>query len=656
MIANDLTQQNNLNAKFLPFEKFHLAPVTDVTEEAIQNAAYLATTKFKDKQNLELTTAQNYIVKSLGFTGGFGEFVAKHQEELDAFKKSHGLETKTDLIRPLPILSEGFRLVNLTPRQLSDRLFDGSKPLPKRVFTGHNVDWYDLNNRWFRQNPWDKGGTTALEEGIRFDEVVAMAELCGRVDKSAITKVWDSAVAALWFQIPAAVNNLLGDQLLDFGTDGNSALKIVVFLYQPLSLKDEAFARQKRQFEEAATIFRHWILGRQEGWAEVIKFNDKLIFLKGPNGTYDFVFPGLRDEPFEHQVFEDYIHNDDLPNSSDAKHFPRWLYHEYRGNLELDRHEAEKYYYANGGQGIRIPKPDELLKSYLTACGKYEYKFQVAKLVPDYHQVELGGRKLNISNLISVGDFREFMADEQFGKYRARRAKLKPGKSNPDSWESVNQESDVTLPAAVTWFDAQAYATWVKKKKGLPVRLLTEVEYLELAEKELGPVNLQAADPRSIMSLCDLELPKFSEKWMALEEKFHAEGRLTPEEWEEFKKLSPSGKNEPDVATKEEPKWDTDFQARTLTYDPEALVWKIGPSGLKFLISGDFGEWLDEVGAALNTLDRGNLCNSWLRFRPLFAPHSTGKYKGKKIGFRLCYLDGEPAPSKSKNSKKSDQT
>ncbi len=652
MIANDLTQPNNLNAKFLPFEKFHLAPVTDVTAEAIKNAAFLATTQFKDsgEPELEQTTAQNYVVKSLGFTGGFGEFVAKHQDELDAFKKSHGMETKADLIRPLPILSEGFRLVSLTPRQLADRLFDLSKSLPQRVFTGYNLDFFQVNNRWHRCNPWAEWKNCSFPEDISFDEVATKADALGNLDIALIPLVWDSAFAALWYRI-GTLNNLIGDQLLDFDSEAEHALNPRVFLYQQSGLSDEAFAADMKRCIEAAKIFRYWIMERQEGWVKVIRYNEKLIFLKGPNGSYDFVFPGLRDEPFKHQVFENYIHNDDFPNSSDAKHFPRWLYHEYRGNLELDRHEAEKYYYANGGQSIRIPKPDEMLKSFLTARSKYEYQFQVAKLVSGYHQVEQGGRKLNVSNLITVSEFREFMADEKFERYRARRAR-----SNTDSWESVNQESEASLPAAVTWYDANAFATWVKKRKGLPVRLLTEAEYLELAEKELGPANAQTADPRSSMQLCILELDEAFERWMALQDKFHEEGRLTPEEWEELKRPSPSGKNEPDKAGEDEPKWDADFQARTLTYDPEALVWKIGPSGLKFLISGDFGEWLDEFEAALSTLDRGNLCNLWLGFRRRFPPHSTGKYKGKKIGFRLCYLDGEPKPPKLKKSKKSDQT
>ena len=60
--------------KFLPFEKFHLAPLRDVTVTAIKEAANLARTKYRDREELKLNTALNYIAHSLGFEGGFAGF------------------------------------------------------------------------------------------------------------------------------------------------------------------------------------------------------------------------------------------------------------------------------------------------------------------------------------------------------------------------------------------------------------------------------------------------------------------------------------------------------------------------------------------------------------------------------------------------------
>ena len=60
-----------------------------------------------------------------------------------------GLERRKDLINRT---DPGFDIVSLKPRQVSDRLFQNREPLPRRIFTGYDVDWFELNNRYFHGN------------------------------------------------------------------------------------------------------------------------------------------------------------------------------------------------------------------------------------------------------------------------------------------------------------------------------------------------------------------------------------------------------------------------------------------------------------------------------------------------------------------------
>ena len=53
--------------------------------------------------------------------------------------------------------------------------------------------------------------------------------------------------------------------------------------------------------------------------------------------------------------------------------------------------------------------------------------------------------------------------------------------------EALNGEPPY-LPVAATWYDAKAYARWIKRTQHLPVRLPTEEEYLILAA-DLVPIE-----------------------------------------------------------------------------------------------------------------------------------------------------------------------
>jgi hypothetical protein len=238
-----------------------------------------------------------------------------------------------------------------------------------------------------------------------------------------------------------------------------------------------------------------------------------------------------------------------------------------------------------------------------------------------------------VSNLVSIAQFKEFMASgTDYAEY-SRRAQ------GVDDWRWVNVEEDESLPAAVTWYDANAYATWVSKTKGLPVRLLTEQEYEVIARPVAQPPDASKAP--HFFSLEHDRLCQF----------FREDGSVFP-----FNNLPAMfgslavkvgmGPAEPEEIV--EPGDRERSRVERYSFIREAMVWKTSQSGLRFLVSNHFGEWLnDKVGAAVNTLYLTSLCH--FMSRPSAAPfsaRSVGWHKGKKIGFRLCYL-GKQAGSQA---------
>ncbi len=572
-------------AKFLRFKKYHIAPLTEISGDALKESAWAARTELRDHEKIGHTTALNHIVQALGFSGGFGRFVHEGEPRLREFMERHGLRERRELIRPNPDMA----LVNLEPRQLADRLAQLGSNLPRRVFTGHDVDWFGVNNRWFRWNPWNDG-REVLRDGLSFDDVTRGVDAAERAEAGQGVVLLEAAVAANDFFVRAAANSLLGGVLLDYPGKPWDDGEVAALVYRPPDCPIEAFERHTQRTIEAGRIFRKWIDNLSAGWVDVLRFNERLVLLRGPAGAYDFVFPQLRDTAFDHNPFEPYLKNADVPKSHDTYHFRRWLYFEYAGWLEQDRHQAEERHYADGGDRDSLPNEEELLKRHLTALGIYRAPRKAAPRREGFQTLEIGGQRLNVSNLITIAQFAVFLADNpEYARY---------SRANPDvdRWEPVNSDADKSLPTAVTWYDANAYAAWISKKQNLPVRLLTEAEYLAMVKHEIG---------------------------------------LLPE--------SPAGGGEPKPLLRScWPEGGGDFQSKRIEFDPAAMEWKSGQSGLRFLISEDFGEWLNEEAAAVNTLTRASLCSvHYPPVRGKFSARSTGKYKSKKIGFRLCYLDGE---------------
>lgn len=603
---NNGTQQSAIlpPSRWIFFKNFHLAPLDDVTPEAVMLAAQQACGPHRDREPLKLTTAQNFLATKLGAKGGLAGLSQEFQKKIRPFMEAHGFLTRADLITS----RHDCPLVALTPRQVADRLFRRDQRIPRRIFTGYDVDWYDLNNRFYRANPWreyqEQHGKLFF---LPFELVMQACDRLRAKSPAEAAECFDAAIAACAPAINPPANNLLGDLLLQFGGTFEKEFRFVPNLYQPTSCPANQFNEEVRRYHDVSKLFREWIGRCGKGWVEVLPYNESLAFLKGDGGNYDFLIPGFRDGPFEHNPFSPYLRNGDVPKSNDAYHFQRWLYFEFSGWLEEDEHHAEMDFYARGKQSIDYPRPEQILRAHLITVGKYRPPVREAIQAEGFHPFTLGGRLLYVSNLISIAEFRAFMqSNPEYARYSRE-------PDGVDQWEPVNSDLDQTLPASVTWYDANAYASWIGREEKLPVRLLTTDEYAELATSILGPPS---------------EVPKHGF--------FHLEhDRLCCFTTAEGTSISGHPPYMPE----------DDFQSLRLNYIPEAMKWRASSAGLRFLISPHFGEWLNEESAVLNTLTRTNIRE------PLFPPsrgftgRSTGKYISKKIGFRLCYL-GKPEPAR----------
>lgn len=610
---NNSTQQSPLPSRFIPFRDSHIAPLDDVTPRAVLRAAELACSKFKDREELQPVTAQNLIAKSLGFEGGFGGFRKEFGDKVLPFMKLHGLKQRTDLIRP----RHEFPLINLTPRQLGDRVFKRELPQPNRIFTGYDVDWFELNNRFYHSNEWRE-----FQEGqgkISFlpYELVMVEVNKRRIESSeSAQQCLDAAIAACAIAINPPANSLLGDLLLQFGEKLEKDFRFVPHLYKPESCPPDKFLEDEHRYHQVAKLFREWIGQLEHGWLEVLRYNQSLVFLKGRNGDYDFLLPRFRDQAFNHNPFVPYLRNADVPKSNDAHHFQRWLYFEYRGWLEQDKHHSEIEFYSRGKQPTDYPRHEQVLRNHLITVQTYQPPVKEAFQVEGYYPFSLGGRSLCVSNLISIAEFRAFMKENpHYAQYSRESGRV-------DRWEPVNTDSDETLPASVTWYDANAFASWTSKTKSLPVRLLTADEYDELAKGILGPIP----------AITDGEFFDMERQRLC---------RFLSIEGEPIEGHPPYMQ-------------ERDFQELQLQFIPEAMHWIVGPGGLRLLVSQHFGEWLNEEAAVLNTLTFSSIRYPQIPPTRGFTGRSTGKYISKKIGFRLCYLaklDNSHATPNNSNAK-----
>lgn len=547
---------------------------------------------------LKITALQNALAVTLG-ARSYDHWRETELPRIQAFLSDNGMTHPTDLIkwsnRP------GFAGA-LTGQRLAERFFNSGLPLPRRLFTGARSMLYAASG-YGRMDIQELAGKYMYhdEERLEFclqreNEVVIRAHHFRKngPDGPDAPEFLDLTGRMLMLnavsEYVGTMYNLLADNLSD------PIRQPPVFTCYGTRPEEDSLNQQI--FE----LFRREIEQSVEGWVDVLPMpgNENIVFLKGADGRFDWVVRDQRDKPFTANSFHPIFNSDELPSALQSSKLAAKLYFtkgDWRERLE---HLAESRHYAEGGSTANWPGYDKLIIRKLVADAAYLPPRPLhGQQDKSFTSHRLNDRCLMISPLVTVDEFWRFYADSEWRRIRVDRLS-KAGLNIEADLDAVNLHDDGGAPASVTWFDAIAYCRDVENKTGLPVRLLDVEEW-----REVSP-----APARDIVK----------DGW----------GDLT---W---------------VITGGDERTGTDSTHRYPEACPEGgwlrfgkdLTWSSNCEGLQFLSVVDFGEWLGDYGsgyAAAGNAATGKALMTGPLERDRCPAHLTMRYKGLKVGFRLCY-------------------
>lgn len=625
---------------YIPLEKFHIVPVTGLTPESLK---YSAKKTIRDREKISHTTKLNILAKSLGIKGGFANYEKEFEEKLKPFMAKHSLHKRVNLLEHK---YRGMQLgyTQFTHQQVSERLFYTKGQMPSKLFTGHDFDFsgvlawdmHDLYEVLAKDKYWENIFIQKLhiklfcDDSFELDKYIeAMKEhyfvdlneerfkkllsldLNAKIPltkrraenlrsifdladdtssivfsqtseyKEVMVSISDLIIISNQFEVNGCYN-LLGNNLTNFYEHGFGS-DVEVYYENSMSSDESETYIKSAQFIQK--LLNQRFQQSSKGWVHVIPYNDNLIFLSDDNGNYDLVIKNQRDKVFSHQIYGDYLKRADIPSFVEDYRFKRWEYFAYKGNRELDSHLAEQHYYGNGGLTENYPGQHVILQNYYEASGDYITESHGSnKRLHGFKKIKLAEKELMVSELITIDELNDFLHKNH--EYFATR--------KGDSLLPLNSEADKNLAATCTFYDVLAYISWAEKETNVPLRLLAYDEYLAVRDNDLG-TNAS----------------------------FKSGGYMT------F--YTPNGKqypNHPPYMSQ------SDFDALTLRF-PESLS-NFEKNGLKFIDSNFFAEWLLE-GVSIRSASLTSFYGDAHVIRASGPRDCTGKYKGVKTGFRLCY-------------------
>ncbi|MGD9969466.1 MAG: hypothetical protein AB7S65_03355 [Sulfuricurvum sp.] len=533
------------------------------------------------------TTFYNCVVQAFGVSN-WSEYESFYKNEIVPFCAKYGLDT--EFYAP----DQGIYLLDgkFTYRSVADRFFFSDRPIPKAIFTGYHCD---IDHEHF-YNPSVVFGKPAKS----YAEVASKANVDLLIPHNH------------QLNYLGVFKNLLGDVFIRNHSDEDDR-----YIATSYPKNGDKYATTNSMIEEAKEL-KNLLLQCSKGWIEVIPFNDNLIFLKAPNGVYDFVFKHLRDSDFDDKSpYRPYLNHNRIPSvMNETYDFARWLYFGRKEDdskknaedtrrsfwLEEVQHQVDIDFYESGGE--IHPGYEHLLKNYYEKRREYRYKRKSRTYqyqLPGFREVKLfSGKVLYVSDLITIGEFAEFY-DHESPDIKSYREERHP--SN-DIWETVNYEPD-TYPVAATYYDAVAYCRWFEMKHKAPVRLLAASEWFELFDNPFKVDDLNGLNRWSDDLIC----------------------------------FTPANDDIEDITNPR-----NDFQEIYVRFkNPPEIISQ--NNGLQLCINHHFSEWLLEFNghnaamvtpALMKPLTLSFLSGDELS-TPSFLATSTGKYKYQKIGFRICY-------------------
>lgn len=593
-MSNDLTKAAPRSG-YLLLRDGHAVPISGISPDELKVGAKHRVLH-PEKEPIKHRRILNAIVSCLGFRGDFGTFHSEGWPKLQEFLKQHGCTHRAGVFS-----ADHGGCIDLhfskysgpTPRQLADRIFEAPTPSPQRVFLGYGVDWA----------AWDQGN------GIHVP-AAAIASLNG--DAGTARQCADDLFSrrhdlmAQW--------GFLDDKLIH-----GPVRNIVDKTYWSFGFDPKDRKAHLAKTTAAVLAFRAVFDPQPEGWVDILRYNDRLVILRGHDGGWDILWRNYREKepPQPSQVGRsNHLAIEDLPSrlmtESDLQRRIHFRQEEWE---EHEAHQAEQAFYDRGGsmEARRMTSDANVRVAWLREQGKLTAPERArwdGVLPQGFHAAVVEGRKVAMSDLIEVGSFRRMLIETGYDMRRAE---------NSEPWERANDGASDDTPIGSSWVDAQAYCAWRERQLGVALRLPTREE-LRTLRPAYSPHYESMANrdfpwedypPRPLANLQNQE-----------------EGRDVPSavDWSESRFLEP-GPDMPElppnsgIYSKSRKRWCADFPPRAAWKTP--LPWA-QYGGLTFIDAWDAYEWCQESGWISGRYWEGQIeVTSW------------GAYKNSKVTFRV---------------------
>lgn len=593
-MSHDLTKTEP-RLGYLLLRDSHAIPLRGISPEELKIGAKRRVLH-PDKDPLKHQRTLKAIVNCLGFHGDFGTFLSEGWPEFQRFLKRHGCTHRAGLF---PVDHGG--CIDLyfgehfgpRPRQLADRIFEAKAPVPQRVFLGYGVDWA----------AWDHGN------GIHVP-VAAIVSITGnastarqRADNLFIQR---HDLAGQW--------GFLDDKLVD-----GPVRHVIDKTYWPAGADPVERKAHHAKTTAAVAAFRATVDDQHKGWVDILRYNERLVVLRGHNGGWDVLWRNYREkEPPQPSLIghSNHLAVEDMPSrlmtESDLQrsiHFRQDVWE------ELEEHESEQAFYDRGGnmQARQLSSTVDVRLAWLREQGKLPAPELVqwnGVLPPGFRAVVIDGRKVAMSDLIDVGSFRRMLIETGYADRCA---------DNGEPWERANEGASDDMPIGASWVNAQAYCAWRELQLGVALRLPTREElralrpayaphYESMANRDFP---WEVYPPRPLVSLGgQMDGSEVPSAIVWSEPRFLEPGPDVPEYPE------PSGR-----ASHSRQRWIKDFPPRAVWKSPLPLT-QYGE--LTFIDAWDAYEWCQESGWINGRFWEGKIgVDSW------------GAYKNSKVSFRV---------------------
>ncbi len=560
-----------------------------------------------EKRTLKSKGLQDSLARALG-AKSYDDWLENEQPKIIALLAEHGMTEPTDLIKW--VYPPGLVGV-LKARQVSDRLFNSGHNRPQRIFTGVGSHLFAPSG-YGRLDIDQIAGRSMFEDTERYefcrersDEVLLRAgDMRGSLGPEFIDLTGRALMLNSVSEYVGCIYNMLGDNLVMPVTTPPEFT-----LYQTTE-KEIAF--QLKIFK----LFREEIERLDAGWVDVVPVpgNENLVFLKGPNGAFDWVVRDQRDIDLTSNPLHPFFEKNEVPTAMDSSQIAASNYFTPGNWQERLEHDAEKRHYADGGTAGNWPGYDKLIeREFLSRPSFKRPKRKAGRANNRFVSHRVGDYRLMVSPLITIDQFASFLAETDWGRTRLEKAH-EVGLDLERDLMSVNAGDPGDLPVSVTWLDAVAYCRDYEKRNELPVRLLEPEEWVQIAPSP-------TVDRSRVVPVRTIHCETGKQPVDPIYEQL---------DWAVVGGDGELGKNSRDCY----------MLGGTLSFG-QNLRWAHNSEALPFLSVAGFCEWLSgyQLGfAPFAEAGRGIVATGAGVFGSLEPAHSAMRDKGAKVGFRLCYV------------------